>query len=99
MTMKAKPGFRIANICGVNILIAEGKENLDFSKVISMNDSAAMLWERVQDKEFTIDDLAKILTDNYEKDNGKPLSYQEALTDAKDISEQWLKAEIITLAK
>lgn len=96
--MKAKSGFRLDNICGVNILIAEGKENLDFSKVISMNDSAAMLWEKVQGKDFTDDDLAQILIDNYEKGDSKPLTYEEALTDAKEISEQWLKAGIITNA-
>lgn len=96
--MKAKPGFRLDNICGVNILIAEGKENLDFSKVISMNDSAALLWEEVQGKDFTADDLAQTLIANYEKSDSKPLTYEEALADAKEISEQWLKAGIITVA-
>ena len=35
--MKKKPGFRLNNVCGVNVLIAEGKENIDFSYEIDAN--------------------------------------------------------------
>ena len=52
--MKTKPGFNIRNVCGENILVAEGKENMDFSNIISMNESSAFLWNEVQGSEFTI---------------------------------------------
>ena len=46
--MKAKPGFNLRNVCGEQIIVAEGKENIDFSNIISMNESAAYLWKKVQ---------------------------------------------------
>lgn len=93
--MKIKPGFKLTDICGSNILIAEGKENIDFSSIISMNESAKLLWENVQDKDFTIDDLARILVDNYQLENGNPLPLKQATKDAKEIADKWLKAGII----
>ena len=30
--MKAKPGFNLRDVCGEQIIVAEGKENIDFSE-------------------------------------------------------------------
>jgi hypothetical protein len=93
--MKTKKGFNLRVVCGKYIMVAEGKENLDFSSIISMNDSAAILWNNLQGKEFTVDDMAKILTENYQIDDNTPLPYEQAYNDAKSLSEEWLKAGII----
>jgi hypothetical protein len=53
-----------------------------------MNESSAYLWKNIQDKEFTPEDLQKLLTDEYEVDD------ETALKDAKTISQQWIKAGI-----
>ena len=67
--MKAKPGFNLRDVCGEQIIVAEGKENIDFSNIISMNESSAYLWREVQQLEsFTAEDLAKLLLDQYEVD-------------------------------
>ena len=50
--MKIKKGFVLKDICGESIIVAEGKENIDFTKIISMNESSAFLWESVKDKDF-----------------------------------------------
>ena len=57
--MKKKVGFKLRSICGEQVIVAEGKENIDFSKIISMNETSAYLWEAVEGKEFTADTLAK----------------------------------------
>lgn len=89
--MKAKTGFNLRTVCGENIIVAEGKENIDFSNIISMNESSAYLWKQVQGMEsFTNEDLARLLTEEYEVD------YDTALTDANQLSEQWLQAGIIS---
>lgn len=93
--MKVKPGFRLTDVCGTNILIAEGKENIDFSNIISMNDSSKLLWEAIKDKDFTVEDLAKLLTDNYQIDENTPLPYDQALRDAKELAKQWIEAGIV----
>ena len=53
--MRTKPGFQLRNICGEQILTAEGKENIDFTHIVGMNESAAYLWEKIQNREFTMD--------------------------------------------
>ncbi len=93
--MRTRPGFRLQEICGKYVLIAEGVENLDFSNVVSMNETAATLWNGVQGKEFTVEDMASILTENYQVDEDTPLPMERALADAKAVVEQWRKAEIL----
>ena len=83
--MTAKKGFNLREICGERILIAEGKENIDFSKVISMNESAAYLWNKLQDKEFTTADMARLRAEEYEV--GDATALHEAQARAKSWKE------------
>lgn len=87
--MRAKTGFRLHDVCGQQIIVSEGEENIDFSNIIKMNESAAYLWEHIQDKEFTIEDLVKLLTDEYE------VSDEVAKHDAEILVKQWADAGII----
>ena len=87
--MKTKQGFRLRNVCGENVIVAEGIENIDFSKIISMNTSAAYLWQKVEGQSFTADDLARYLCDEYEVDENT------AKADAQTVVKQWLEAGII----
>ena len=88
--MKTKKGFHLRNVCGENVIVAEGIENIDFSKIISMNESAAYLWQKIDGQSsFTADDLAQYLLDEYEVDE------TTAKADAQTVAQQWLDAEII----
>lgn len=87
--MKAKPGFNLRVVCGENIIVAEGEENIDFSNIISMNESSAYLWQNIQGKEFTHEDLVGLLTQEYEVDEAT------ALKDVKALTDLWLQAGII----
>ena len=84
--MKAKPGFNLRVVCGENIIVAEGEENIDFSNIISMNESSAYLWQNIQGKEFTHEDLVGLLTQEYEVDEAT------AMKDVKALTELWLQA-------
>lgn len=86
--MKTKKGFVLRNVCGENIIVAEGKENIDFTKIISMNESSAYLWKNVEGKEFTAETLRDLLLDEYEVDR------TTAENDAKTVAEEWTKAGI-----
>ncbi|MBE6264244.1 MAG: PqqD family protein [Prevotella sp.] len=87
--MKQKTGFVLRNICGENIIVAEGKENMNFSNIISMNESSALLWQKLENKEFTIEDMANVLMEEYE------VSKETALADSKLLAQQWKNAGII----
>ena len=87
--MRAKEGFTLRSVVGENIIVPEGKENIDVTNIVSMNESAALLWKAIVNKEsFTAEDLAQILTDNYEVDE------ETALTDAKAIAAKWIETGI-----
>lgn len=62
--MRIKKGFNIRQICGEYIVVAEGEANIDFSQVISINQTAACIWKAVADKDFTVDDMVKALIDD-----------------------------------
>ncbi len=88
--MKTKKGFRLRTVCGENIIVAEGIENIDFSRIISMNESSAFLWKKVENgQDFTEEDLTQYLTDEYEVDEAT------ARKDINALTANWLKAGII----
>ena len=48
--MKVKEGFVLRTICGQNVVSGEGTANVNFSKLVSLNESAAYLFKAVADK-------------------------------------------------
>ncbi len=92
--MRAKKGFNLREVCGEQIIVAEGRENIDFTNIISMNESSAFLWNSIQDKDFTVEDLAQLLVDNYQIDENTPLSKEVALRDAENVAKTWVEAGI-----
>ena len=88
--MKVKNGFNLREVCGENIIVAEGDENIDFSNIISMNESSAYLWQEVQKlNNFTIDTLTQLLCEQYEIDEAT------AKNDVTTLATQWAAAGII----
>ncbi len=87
--MRTKKGFNLRNICGEDVIVAEGKENIDFTNIISMNKSAAYLWNKIQDKDFDASVLARLLVEEYE------IAEVVALKDSEDVMKQWADAGII----
>ena len=88
--MKTKTGFHLRTICGENVVVAEGIENIDFSKIISMNESAAYLWQKAEKlPSFTTDDLVALLCEEYEVEEAT------AQADVQTITQQWAEAGLI----
>ena len=88
--MKIKKGFQLQNVCGEHIIIPAGEENIDFSHIISLNPTAAYLWEKIAEKvEFTIEDMVQLLLDEYEVEE------DVALEDCKLIAERWAEMGLI----
>lgn len=88
--MKVKNGFNLREVCGEHIIVAEGDENIDFSNIISMNESSAYLWEEVQKMDsFTVDNLVELICGQYEIDE------DTARKDATILAAQWGTAGIM----
>ena len=87
--MKIKEGFELRDVCGESVIVATGRKNIDFSKVISLNESAALVWREVEDRDFEVEDMAKTLLDTYEVDEAT------ALRDAKALASQWKEIGLV----
>ena len=87
--MNIKKGFVLRSICGQNVISGEGLEQVNFSKLVSLNESAAYLWKEVEDKEFTPEMLADLMTDRYE------VTAERALADAEALCKQWAEMGLI----
>ena len=87
--MNINEGFELRKVCDENVIVAYGRKNIDFSKVISLNESAAFLWNAVVDKEFTCQDLADILCKEYEVDA------QTALQDVAQMVASWKELGLV----
>lgn len=87
--MKTKKGFTLRSLGNEYILVADGLEVVDFNRMVSMNDSAALLWKEIDGKEFDADTLADILVDNY------AISRETAQRDVALLLQSWQKAGIV----
>lgn len=65
--MKIKDGFELHDILGEQVVIPTGIENIDFNHLVSLNETASLLWRKAQELgTFTASDLAAALTAEYE---------------------------------
>lgn len=86
--MRIKKGFVLREMCGENIVTGEGLEHLNFNKLISLNPTAAYLWQELVGKEFTREDMAKLLVERYGIDK------ELAMKDSRRLSEALIKAGV-----
>ena len=87
--MRFIKGYRLRSLGQEFILIAEGLDAVDFSRMISMNESAVFLWEEVEGKDFDAEILATLLMDNY------GIARETAQNDVAALLESWSAAGLI----
>ena len=87
--MKIKEGFELRTICGENIIISHGVENINFTQIITLNESATSVWNAIIGKEFDINDIVNVLTDEYD------VNEEIAQKDAKELVESWKKIGLV----
>jgi len=86
--MKIKNGFVLREMCGENIVAGEGLEHINFNKLVSLNNTAAYLWNELIGKEFTTEDMAELLIAKYGIDK------ELAMTDSANLCKAWIDAGI-----
>ena len=87
--MKIKNGFVLRTICGTNVVVGEGLEQINFNKMVSLNETAAYLWKELEGKEFNVEDMSGLLLAKYD------VSPETASADASDLASKWLEIGII----
>ena len=75
--------MELRDVCGEKVVIAEGLENLDFSKMINLNESAAYLWQAVSGRDFSESELVDLLCAAYDVDR------ETATADIRSLVASW----------
>jgi hypothetical protein len=88
--MKRKEGFVLRTVCGEKVIVGEGLGAIDFGKLVSLNDTAAWIWEKAGELgEFDTDALANALCEAYEVD------VATAHADVEALLKQWKELGIV----
>lgn len=64
--MKLKEGLTLRKLGGEFIIVQPELGQQDMTKVFTLNEVSAFLWEYMEGKDFTKDELVNVLLDNYE---------------------------------
>lgn len=72
--MKIKKDFTLRTVMGQNIVLAEGNNADSYGKIITLNSSAAMLWNELKGKTFEVGDAADLLVGKYGIDRAQALA-------------------------
>lgn len=86
--MKLIEGFRLRQLGKEYIVTPESVAQINFNKMISLNSSAAYLWKSVEGREFTPEELKRLLIDRYDVEE------EVAGRDAEAIARSWVEAGI-----
>lgn len=63
--MKINSNYKLREIAGETIIVNQGKEGVDMTRIISLNNSAKALYEQLAGKEFSLEEAAQVLMDTY----------------------------------
>ncbi len=66
--MKIREEYKVREMAGEHVVIMQGRQGVDMTKIISLNESALYLWNALAGKEFSVEDVARLLTGQYEID-------------------------------
>lgn len=66
--MKINERMKIRQVVGENVVIMPGVESTDMTRVVALNESAMLLYNALTGREFEVDDVVRMLVDEYEVD-------------------------------
>ena len=91
--MKLKKGYVLRQVCGENVVVGEGLDAINFGKLLSLNETAAWLWQQtVELGDFTEEKLTARLCESYE------VAEEQARTDVEAIIKQWDELHLLDMA-
>lgn len=53
-------------MAGENVVIMPGAQGTDMTRVVALNESAMVLYNSFMEREFDVEDVVRVLTDEYE---------------------------------
>lgn len=66
--MKISNQYKVREMAGEHIIVMPGRYGVDMTRVVALNATSLYLWEALAEREFDLDEVARLLTENYEID-------------------------------
>lgn len=64
--MKLNEKMKVRQVAGENVVIMPGAQGTDMTRVVALNESAMVLYNSFMEREFDVEDVVRVLTDEYE---------------------------------
>lgn len=87
--MKKIDGFTMRRLGQEAMIVAESVDMIDFDRIVSLNTSAAYVWESLQDTDFNTRTITDLLMQRYDVEE------EVARKDAEELANVWQMAGII----
>lgn len=87
--MKLNNDYLLREIAGEKVIIMQSDKMLDMTKIISLNTTSEYLWQYLQNKEFSLNDVVDALYSKYN------VSREQAESDATAWVEKLLNLSLI----
>lgn len=87
--MRINTDYKLREIAGETIVVNQGVTETNLTRIISLNASARLLWEKLSTKDFEMEDAVSVLIDTYGIDR------KQAIQDATAWMEALKKCNII----
>lgn len=87
--MRLVEGFVLRDVLGQATIVGEGVAQVNFNKLITLNDTAAFLWRSVEGKDFEVSDIASLLVEKY------GIGTELADADSASIVGQWKELGLV----
>lgn len=87
--MRINTNYKLREVAGETIVVNQGKTGMDMTRIISMNASAKLLYERLLGCEFAEEDAAKVLEETY------GIGHEQAMKDATAWVEALRKCKVL----
>lgn len=66
--MKISENVKVRQVAGENVVIMPGEKGTDMTNVVALNESAMFLYEALKGSVFEINDVVRMLMDEYDVD-------------------------------
>jgi len=80
----------LRQVCGEWVVVGEGLSAINFNRLLSLNDTAAWLWQQAMEQgDFTVDSLADRLSEEYD------VTTEDARRDVAELVGKWQQEGIV----
>lgn len=71
--MRINQNCKVREIASENVVIMQGRNGADLTQIITLNESALILWQALSGSDFEVEDAQRVLTENFEVDDATAL--------------------------